>query len=67
MSETYWPRRIGDLKLFEPKTMCPLIAVRDRLEAAGGNNLEVFSPTIGRQLLEQGLIDEIDGSAGVPR
>jgi dihydrofolate reductase len=28
--------------------------------AAGGKNLEVFSPTIGRQLLEQGLIDEID-------
>jgi hypothetical protein len=23
---------IGDLKLFEPKTMCPLIAVRDREE-----------------------------------
>ena len=28
--------------------------------AAGGKNLEVFSPTIGRQLLELGLIDEID-------
>jgi hypothetical protein len=25
-------QRIGDLKLFEPKTMCPLIAVRDREE-----------------------------------
>ena len=24
--------RFGDLKLFEPKTMCPLIAVRDREE-----------------------------------
>ena len=23
-------RRVGDLKLFEPKTMCPFIAVRDR-------------------------------------
>ena len=23
---------VGDLKLFEPKTMCPLIAVRDREE-----------------------------------
>jgi hypothetical protein len=23
---------IGDLKLFEPKTMCPIIAVRDREE-----------------------------------
>jgi hypothetical protein len=23
---------IGDLKLFEPKTMCPFIAVRDRGE-----------------------------------
>jgi dihydrofolate reductase len=26
----------------------------------GGKNLEVLSPTIGRQLLELGLIDEID-------
>ena len=30
------------------------------LEAAGGKNLEVLSPTIGGQLLERGLIDEID-------
>nr|WSY51262.1 dihydrofolate reductase family protein [Streptomyces sp. NBC_00886] len=35
-------------------------AVRIGLEAAGGKNLEVFSPTIGRQLLERELIDEID-------
>jgi dihydrofolate reductase len=35
-------------------------AVRIGLEAAGGRNLEVFSPTIGRQLLPMGLIDEID-------
>ncbi|MFJ5265094.1 dihydrofolate reductase family protein [Streptomyces sp. NPDC088387] len=35
-------------------------AVRLGLEAADGKNLEVFSPTIGRQLLELGLIDEID-------
>ncbi len=35
-------------------------AVRIGLEAAGGKNLEVLSPTIGRQLLERGLIDEID-------
>jgi dihydrofolate reductase len=35
-------------------------AVRIGLEAAGGINLEVFSATIGRQLLECGLIDEID-------
>ncbi|MFI6047836.1 dihydrofolate reductase family protein [Nocardia sp. NPDC051321] len=35
-------------------------AVRIALTAAGGKNLEVFSPTIGRQLLELGLIDEID-------
>ncbi len=35
-------------------------AVRIALEAAGGKNVEVFSPTIGRQLLERGLIDEID-------
>jgi dihydrofolate reductase len=38
----------------------PAEAVRIRLAAAGGKNLEVFSPTIGRQLLELGLIDEID-------
>lgn len=30
------------------------------LDAAGGKNVEVFSPPIGRQLLERGLIDEID-------
>ncbi|MEV0757741.1 dihydrofolate reductase family protein [Streptosporangium sp. NPDC050280] len=35
-------------------------AVRIGLAAAGGKNLEVLSPTIGRQLLELGLIDEID-------
>ena len=35
-------------------------AVRIGLEAAGGKNLEVFSATIGRQLLEYGLIDELD-------
>ena len=34
--------------------------MRIALEAAGGKNLEVFSPTIGGQLLELGLIDEID-------
>jgi dihydrofolate reductase len=38
----------------------PVEAVRIGLEAAGGKNLEVFAPTIGRQLLERGLIDEID-------
>ena len=27
---------IGDLKLFEPKTMCPFIAVRDREERVAG-------------------------------
>ena len=41
-------------------TCDPAEAVRIGLEAAGGKNLEVFSPTIGRQLLERGLIDEID-------
>ena len=35
-------------------------AVRIGLAAAGGKNLEVFSPTIGRQLLARDLIDEID-------
>jgi dihydrofolate reductase len=40
---------------------CPVEeAVRIALEAAEGKNVEVFSPTIGRQLLERGLIDEID-------
>ena len=38
----------------------PAEAARIGLAAAGGKNLEVFSPTIGRQLLELGLIDEID-------
>lgn len=35
-------------------------AARIGLEAAGGKNLEVHSPNIGRQLLERGLVDEID-------
>jgi dihydrofolate reductase len=35
-------------------------AVRIALTAADGKNVEVLSPTIGRQLLERGLIDEID-------
>jgi dihydrofolate reductase len=38
----------------------PAEAVRIGLAAADGKNLEVFSPTVGRQLLELGLIDEID-------
>ncbi|WP_440072938.1 dihydrofolate reductase family protein [Streptosporangium sp. OZ121] len=38
----------------------PAEAVRIGLAAAGGKNLEVLSPSIGRQLLERGLIDEID-------
>jgi len=38
----------------------PAEAVRIGLEAAAGRNLEVMSPTIGRQLLPLGLIDEID-------
>jgi len=40
---------------------CPVEeAVRIGLEAAGGKNLEVFSPSIGRQLLQLGLVDEVD-------
>lgn len=35
-------------------------AARISLEAAGGKNVEVFSASIGQQLLERGLIDEID-------
>lgn len=35
-------------------------AVRIALVAADGKNVEVLSPTIGAQLLERGLIDEID-------
>ncbi|MGC5223612.1 dihydrofolate reductase family protein [Micromonospora sp. DT81.3] len=35
-------------------------ALRIALDAAGGKNVEIFSPTIGRQLLLLGLIDEID-------
>ncbi|HEV7980555.1 dihydrofolate reductase family protein [Amycolatopsis sp.] len=38
----------------------PAEAVRIGLKAAGEKNLEVFSPSIGRQLLDLGLIDEID-------
>lgn len=40
---------------------CPVDeALGVALDAAGGKNVEVFSPTIGRQLLALGLIDEID-------
>jgi dihydrofolate reductase len=35
-------------------------AVRIGLAAAGGKNLGVFSPSIGAQLLQLGLIDEVD-------
>jgi dihydrofolate reductase len=38
----------------------PAEAVRIALAAADGKNLAVFSPTIGAQLLELELIDEID-------
>lgn len=40
---------------------CPVEeAVRIGLEAAQGKNLQVHSPAIGRQLLQRGLIDDID-------
>jgi dihydrofolate reductase len=35
-------------------------AVKIGLAAAGGKNLEVLSASVGRQLLERGLLDEID-------
>ena len=35
-------------------------AVRIAREAAGGKNVEVLSPSIGAQLLERGLLDEMD-------
>jgi len=35
-------------------------AARIGLKAAAGKNLEVLSPTIGRQLLQLGLVDELD-------
>jgi dihydrofolate reductase len=35
-------------------------AVAIAIKAADGKNVEVFSPGIGRQLLELGLVDEID-------
>jgi dihydrofolate reductase len=38
----------------------PAEAVRIALAAAGGKDIMVFSPTIGAQLLDLGLIDEID-------
>lgn len=40
---------------------CPVEeAVQIARHAAGGKNVEVFSTSIGRQLLDKGLIDEID-------
>jgi len=40
---------------------CPVEeALEIALDAADGKNVEVFSPTIGRQLLALGLVDEID-------
>lgn len=40
---------------------CPVAeAVETGLAAADGKNLAVFSPNIGAQLLELGLIDEVD-------
>ena len=40
---------------------CPLTeAVRIGLDAAQGKNLQVFSASIGAQLLQLGLVDEID-------
>jgi dihydrofolate reductase len=38
----------------------PAEAVAIALAAADGKNVEVLSPTIGRQLLHLGLIDELD-------
>lgn len=35
-------------------------AAQIALQAADGKNVEVLSPSIGRQLLERGLVDEID-------
>jgi dihydrofolate reductase len=35
-------------------------ALRIARKAAGDKNVEVFATTIGRRLLERGLIDEID-------
>ena len=35
-------------------------AVQIARRAAGGKNVEVLSPSIGRQLLERGLLDEMD-------
>lgn len=54
---------LDDAKPAEDVTFldCPVDeAVRIGLEAAQGKNLEVFSPTICKQLLQLGLIDEID-------
>jgi dihydrofolate reductase len=50
-------RAVDDITILS----CPVEeAVAIALTAAGGKNLEVFSADIGRQLLERGLIDEID-------
>jgi dihydrofolate reductase len=53
----------GDARIAPDVTFldCPVEeAVQIALEAARGKNVEVFSPTIGKQLLDRGLIDEID-------
>ena len=34
--------------------------VRIGLDVADGENLEIFSPSIGTPLLDRGLIDEVD-------
>ena len=44
----------------------PAEAVGIGLKAAGGKNLEVLSPSIGRQLLELGLIRLFDNPGGGP-
>ena len=73
-SNTYggaWDRPRSSCSPTTPRTRRPPTESRSSIVAqrgganrvggrTGGKNLEVFSPTIGRQLLELGLIDEID-------
>ena len=56
---TTTPRTRGRQRSHVPQ-LRPRQGGADRAGAAGGKNLEVFSPTVSRELLELGLIDEID-------
>ena len=49
------PRRFGDLKLFEPKTICPIIAVRDREGALAEPGLAMWTEVDVTCRLQDGI------------